>query len=111
MYGYPKTIETKTDVAALTDYMGSKWATQENIDKSLDFLRGLIESRKAYFFDKNLAEGEEPTGSAPEYIVLEQEDGTRRQEALADDPNARIYRMGFTVDEVQALIDQIEGSK
>lgn len=109
MYGYPKTIETKHDVDVLMAYMGSKWATEENIRRGLEFLRGLVSGRKAYVFDKMLAEGEGPTGPAPGCIVLAQEDGSRRQEVLADDPYARIYRMGFTVAEVEALIAHIEG--
>jgi len=30
---------------------------------------------------------------------------------LEDNPRAPIHRLGFTVDEVQALIDQIEGAQ
>lgn len=108
MYGYPKTIATKHDVDVMMSYLGSKWATGENKVRGLSFLNGLIDGRKSYVFDKVLADGETPTGGAPDYLVLTQEDGTRRQMKLADDPAARIYRMGYTVAEIEVLIATVQ---
>jgi hypothetical protein len=105
MYGYPKQIATRTDAEYLLGYLGSPWATPENIQRGLLFFEGMLAHAKSYVFDRNLAEGEEPD---PDCIVLVQEDGTRRQEALADDPAALIYRMGYTVAEVEAIITQIK---
>lgn len=109
MYGYPKIIATRHDVDVLMGYLGSGWATDENKAKGVGYLQSLIDNSKCYVFDKVLADGEQPTGPAPEYIVLAQEDGTRRQEHLIDDPAALIHRMGYTVAEVAALINTIQG--
>ncbi len=109
MHGYPKQIATRYDVEALMSYLGSAWATEENIAKGLAFFRGLIEHSRCYVFDKILAPGEDPSGPEPEYLVLAQEDGARRQERLVDDPGARIYRMGYTVTDIEAMISTIEG--
>jgi hypothetical protein len=109
MYGYPKLIATRHDVDVLMGYLGSEWATEENKAKGVAFFRGLIASARAYVFDRMLAEGEAAAGPLPEYIVLVQEDGTRRQERLVDDPAGRIYRLGYTVAEVEAMIATIEG--
>lgn len=110
MRGYPKRIATKHDVEVLMGYLGSGWATEDNKAKGLAFMQGLIEQSKGYVFDRNLAEAEAPTGPAPGCIVLVQEDGTRRQEVLTDDPAAMIYRLGYTVAEVEAMITKIEGA-
>lgn len=110
MYGYPKTIATRADAEYLLGYLGSPWATPENIQRGLLFFEGMLAHSKAYVFDRNLAEAEEPTGPAPDYIVLVQEDGTRRQEVLADDPAALIHRLGYTVAEVEAIITDIKGA-
>lgn len=104
MYGYPKTIATRHDIDMLMTYLGGPWATEENRRKGLRFLRGLVESAQSYTFSRVLSPEEPPDGPVPEYIVLEQEDGSRRQECLVADPHALIYRIGCTVAEVEALV-------
>lgn len=111
MYGYPRTIQTRHDVEYLIGYLGSDWASDENRAKGLEFLRGLIDNRQSYAFDRTLPEGEEPDGPAPEYIVLTDEDGARRQERLTDDPAAMIHRLGYAVAEVEKLIATVEGAQ
>ncbi|MEW6648138.1 MAG: hypothetical protein AB1450_13145 [Pseudomonadota bacterium] len=109
MYGFPKLIATRQDIEHLMGYMGSPWATPENKQRGLAYLGGLLNTQH-YVFDRNLAEAEQPDGPEPQYIVLTQEDGTRRQEVLADNPAAPLYQMGLTATEVQAWIAQIEGA-
>lgn len=108
MHGYPKHIATRHDIDVLMGYLGSEWATEENKAKGLAFFQGLIENSRSYVFDRMLAEGEPADGPAPEYIVLTQEDGSRRQERLAAD-RRRGRRLGYTVAEVEAMIATIEG--
>lgn len=110
MYGYPKTIATRYDVEYLVSFLGTSWATEDNKRRGLAFLRGLKERQQAYIFDRTLAESEEPDGPEPEYLVLTDEDGTRRQHRLADDPHALIHRLGFTEAEVDDLIATVESS-
>lgn len=108
MQGYPKIIATRGDIEHLMTYLSTPWATPENIARGLAFLRGLLNTQH-YVFGRNLADGEQPDGPAPQYIVLTQDDGTRRQEVLTEDPTALLHRMGLTVAEVNDWIAQIEG--
>ena len=112
MYGYPKTIQTRHDVDLLLGYLNSEWATESNIERGLRYLNGLIDSRKAYFFDRALSDGESPDGPEPDYRVMtDDETGERAQYALQENPQAWINRLGLTVEEVQGMIDQIERAK
>lgn len=111
MYGYPKIIKTRHDVEYLTGYLGSKWATQANIERGLAFLRGLRDNTTRYVFDRILGENEQPDGTEPDYRVLTNEEGDREQFKLEEDPDARIHKLGFTQAEVQQLIDTIEGAQ
>lgn len=111
MYGYPKTINTRHDVEYLVGYLGSAWATEENKARGLDYLRGLRDNTRHYVFDRELGESEQPDGPEPDYLVLtDEEEGTRRQMVLADNPNATIHRLGFTVAEVDQLIQTVEST-
>lgn len=111
MYGYPKTIKTRHDVEYLVGYLGSPWATDENKARGLDYLRGLRDNTQHYVFDRELGESEQPDGAEPGYIVLtDEEEGTRRQLKLAANPAAAIHRLGFTVAEVEQLIQTVENA-
>lgn len=111
MYGYPKIVKTRHDVEYLTGYLGSKWATQANVESGLAFLRGLRDNTTRYVFDRPLTENEQPDGEEPDYRVLLNDDGEREQFALQEDPTARIHKLGFTKAEVQQLIETIEGAQ
>lgn len=109
MYGYPKRINTRQDAEYLVGFLGTQWATRENVEQGLKYLKGLRDNWRAYVFDRDLGENEEPDGSEPDYRVMEDEDGVRQQYRLEENPSAPIFRLGFTVKEVQGLIDQVEG--
>lgn len=71
--------------------------------------QGLFNTAKKYEFDKELAAESDRTGPEPEYKVMTQEEkGTEKivQFKLVDNPNGKIFRLGFTIDEVQEVIDQ-----
>jgi hypothetical protein len=71
--------------------------------------QGLLNTAKKYEFDKELAAESDRTGPEPEYKVMTQEEeGEEKivQFKLVDNPNGKIFRLGFTVDEVQEVIDQ-----
>ncbi|WP_280564909.1 hypothetical protein [Chromohalobacter sp. 48-RD10] len=108
MYGYPKVIKTRQDVEYLVSYLGTDWATDDNKQRGLAYLRALRDKTQHYVFDRVLAEGEEPDGPEPEYRVTEDEDGARHQHVLVDDPNAPIHRLDFTAGEVNQLIQTVE---
>lgn len=110
MYGYPKIINTRHDVEYLVGYLGTHWATEENKQRGLSFLRGLRDNTQIYVFDRILSESEDPDGPEPDFIVLQDEDGGRKQMRLEENPNALIYRLGFTVAEVENLIATVENN-
>lgn len=104
MHGKPRHLKTRDD------YERMHAAALSGGIKPADMLsvwRGLLAGARSYVFDRVLAEGE-PQGPSHEYILLEQEDGTRRQERLADDPSAMIHRLGYTVAEVESRIAALE---
>lgn len=109
MYGYPKSIRTKADVEFLMGYLGSGWATPENVGRGLDLLRGLKDDQ-VYGFDRVLGEAESPDGPEPDYIVLTQEDGARHQMLRVSDPSAMIHRLGLTEAEVNEMITTAEAT-
>lgn len=74
---------------------------------------GLLAGRFTYVYDRDLAEGEAPDGDMPEYRVLNVEDeetGTTRRVQMQriESPQAEIFRLGFTVAEVEQAITDLE---
>lgn len=109
MYGYPKVIRRRADVEFLMGYLGTGWASAENVERGLSFLRGLKDDQ-VYVFDRVLAEAESPDGPEPDYIVLVQEDGVRHQMRRETDPSALIHRLGFTEADVDQMITTVEAA-
>lgn len=74
---------------------------------------GLLSGRYHYVYDRDLAEGESPDGSEPDYIVLtvaDEQSGTERRKQMVrhDNSQAEIFRLGFTVAEVEQNISDLE---
>lgn len=74
---------------------------------------GLLAGRFTYVHDRVLADGESPDGDMPDYRVLTVEDEetgeTRRvQMKRIESPQAEIFRLGFTVQEVEQAITDLE---
>nr|BDD47146.1 hypothetical protein 20 [Saccharospirillaceae bacterium] len=112
MHGYPKIIKTRQDVDYLVGYLGSAWATAENIERGLGFLKSVGDNTQHYVFDRALGESEEPDGDEPDYRVMTDDDtGERHQFVLTDNPNALIHKLGFSETEIQQLIDTVEGAQ
>ena len=108
MHGFPKVINTRQDIDHLLQILDSKWATRENIDRAMSYLQGLKDGTQSYQFDRVLNDGEEPDGNYPDYLVLTDEDGLRRQHAFAHDQNATLYRLGLTETEVDQILNTLE---
>lgn len=75
--------------------------------------QGLLAGRFHYVYDRDLSEGESPDGAAPDYIVLTSTDDqsgttTRRQMQREEFATAEIFRLGFTVTEVEQHITDLE---
>jgi len=76
-------------------------------------LEGLLAGRFTYVYDRDLADGESPDGDMPDYRVLNVEDeeaGTTRRVQMQriESPQAKIFRLGFTVAEVEQAITDLD---
>lgn len=104
MRGFPKELNTKQD------YLN---CIEKYPNETRQALQTLLDSRFSWFRVRELDDGEE----APEgdnYRVVEEKDGmdpeaeTKRiLEELREDPNALLFLRGFTVEEVQELINPV----
>lgn len=103
MRGFPKVLNSREDYDNIVEDFGY---TKE-VKRAY---QGLLNTAKHYVFDRELGADEEPDGPEPEYKVLEegQEDGStlRTQYKLVENPDGRIFKLGFTVEEVQGVIDK-----
>jgi hypothetical protein len=101
MNGFPKHLNSKNDY--------------ENIVKDFGYTaevkaayQALLNTDKHYVFIRELAD-EEAAGSEPECRVMttEQTDGTtkRVEFQLVDNENSKLKRLGFTIDEVEEVIN------
>lgn len=112
MKDFPKTIETAGDIEHLMSYVGTPFFTQENKDKGLAFLKSLLNT-KHHVFDRVLAPAEAADGVELDFRVIENQGANndeRHQFIFAENPNAKLHKIGLTVAEVQSKITQIEGA-
>lgn len=94
MRGFPKRINTKQDYYnLLADYPAE---TKQELQKLLD-------TRYIWKDTKVLADGETGLEDSTHRVV--EQDGERIQQEYIEDPNARLFRLGFTVTEVEGLIN------
>lgn len=111
MYGFPKRLATRADVDLLMTYLGTDWGTDDTKARGVAMLQGLIDDAQRYFFDRELTAQEQPDGPEPLYKVVTDDDGTRRQLKLQDDPTAMILHLGLTVAEAQNMMQTIQGAQ
>ena len=108
MRGFPTHINTRADYDLVHD---AALAGELPADKLLAAYDALLNTRQHYVFDRALAADEPADGNEPGYRVMVEgpEDGTtqRTQYKLVDNPNARLYQLGFTVSEIEALKEEI----
>ena len=75
-------------------------------------LQALLDSRMVWFNVKTIEEKTEGITDKTHRVIesqsLEKDEEVYYQQELKEDPNARLFRMGFTVKEVQGLIDSIQ---
>ena len=105
MHGVPARLQTREDYERI-----HAAALRGEVDRRavIRHLEGLLSGRWDYQFDRYLDEGETPDGEAPEYIVLEQEDGRRRQERRTFAQGAAIEILGYSESEVLAKIAELQ---
>lgn len=108
MHGLPNVLQTRADFDAALAL-----AADGEVDKAslAQHFAGLIEATKRYSFDRILADGEEADGDMPEFCVTEasERDPVRRQLKIETDTVARLFVLGYTIDEVETIIKDLEG--
>lgn len=109
MHGIPRILQTREDFD-----MALAAARSGEADKTIvaGHFKGLIEAAHYYAFDRYLADGEAPDGAPPEYWVIDptEDQPQRRQEKRALDPEARLFKLGYSLAEVEAIINELEGA-
>ena len=100
MKGFPKHLNTKADY----EYI------KANFDRELWLpeYQKLLESYKDWFFIKELESEEEGiTDDTHKVVVSEQDDKTTySQYELQENPNAKLFRIGYTVSEVEQIVNE-----
>jgi hypothetical protein len=102
MRGFPKVLNSRQDYENVVNDFGYTAKVKRAYE-------GLLNTAEKYEFDKELAAESDRTGPAPEYKVMTQEEEGKEkivQFKLVDNLNGKIFRLGFTVEEVQEVIDQ-----
>jgi len=102
MRGFPKVLNSRQDYENIV----SDFGYTEKVKRAY---QGLLNTAEKYEFDKELAAESDRTGPEPEYKVMtEEEEGTEKivQFKLVDNLDGKIFKLGFTIDEVQEVIDQ-----
>ena len=93
MRGFPRTITTKNDIQNLL---------QLYPDETREVLRQLLDTRFVWRSTGPIAEGTAGVQDAT-HRVMRTESGLE-QFALVEDENAKIFRLGFTVSEVEEIL-------
>lgn len=106
MQGLPKILQTRDDFD-----LALAFARAGEVSKSLvaRHFAGLVESAHHYAFDRVLLATEPADGAMPIFCVTEatEHDPVRRQLKQVIDPDARLFTLGFTLPEVQAIITEL----
>lgn len=100
MVGYPKTLNTKEDYLYVRDnFPKSEWEQ--------DF-QNLLDTRYDWFYDSELAEGDEGV-TDDTHRVVEMREGDesvkRAQYVLKENPTCRMNQLGFTEDEIKKILE------
>jgi hypothetical protein len=95
MIGFPKVLNTKQDyLNCLTDYP----------EQTKEQLQALLDERFAWEDKGEIEVGDMPIEDDTHKIVEDKETGKKNQYELVESPNAKIFRIGFTVAEVEELL-------
>jgi len=113
MQRVPAVLKTRADHERVKDlFMEGRLSAQDR-SRALGKWRSLLQGRWRWEFDKEL-DSEDDASSGEGYRVRKEVDDetgdVKRviQEKRVEDPGARIFRMGFTVEEVEKVISEME---
>lgn len=114
MQGVPRYgLRTRADYDLLLSLSAQDEIRPQGLATLKRHLNGLLAGRFTYVYDRDLVDGESPDGDMPDYRVLSVEDeevGTTRRVQMQriESPQAEIFRLGFTVQEVEQAITDLE---
>ncbi len=113
MQGVPRYgLRTRADFDLLQDKAIKGEIRPQGIAILKQHWEGLLSSRWYYAYDRDLAEGEQPDGDMPEYCLQETQaqDDTpaRRVQTKRTEDLATLNRLGFTVQDVEQAIADLE---
>lgn len=126
MHGFPKVLKTRKDferchgrtpheaidnakqIGAWHGLLSGRYKHMFTKNRMLAAWQALLAGRFKYVFDRELAADEKPDGSEPDYRVVEDEELGRRQYKLVEDKSAKIYKLGFSADEVENQKSELE---
>lgn len=108
MEGISKILQTRADFDSALELARAGKAARHVV---ASHFAGLVESAHRYAFDRDLAADEAPAGGLPDYCVIESTDldPVRRQLKREVDPLARIFALGYTLAEVEAIVTELGG--
>lgn len=100
MKGFPKYFNTKQDVLNVIE---------ECPVETKAFVKKCLDERKGWLTTGKLADGAAGVTDSTHRVVEVKDDASgmvveRYQEEFKDDPSCKLFRLGFTVEEAQALI-------
>lgn len=98
MKGFPKTLNSKKDYQNIIDDFGYC----KEVKRAY---KGLLNSTKKWKFDK-LLDDKEDANDGDNYKIMEDEERGLVQYKLVDNPNGKLFKLGFTKEEVQEVIDK-----
>ena len=103
MKGFPKYLNTKKDYENVLKKFGYS-------KKVKSAYQGLLNSAEKYVFDKELNSESERDGEFPDFKVMteKENDGTEKivQFKKVKNENGKIFKLGFTIEEVKEVINQ-----
>ena len=97
MKGLPKTLNSKQDYLYLKENTGKKYYAP--------FFQALLDSRFDWFFEKSLENKSDGIEDETHKIVeIMGETPTFSQYVLQENKNAKMYKLGFTVKEIEEIL-------
>ena len=101
MRGFPKHLNTKQDFINLM---------RSHPEETRKELKKLLSNRMVWFTKETLdSEKDGVENETMRVIAVEDEGGmTILQQELREDPNARLFRLGFTVKEIESMMGGIK---
>lgn len=113
MRGIPAELNTRTDYELCQELARNGELRHRDMQRLREHWAGKLAGRHYYAFDRLLGDTEEPDGTEPEYLVREvvdeeTGDAQRKQFVRTERSPSALTRTGFTVQEVEDAISELE---